>query len=49
LILLEEYGVTFECLPGKKQKNDVADALSCHDIDRLKVQEKTEESLALLS
>jgi hypothetical protein len=49
LLLLEEYGVTFEYLPGKTEKNvaDVADALSCLDIDRLKIQE--EELLTLLS
>jgi hypothetical protein len=38
LLLLEEYGVTFECLPGKK--NVVADDLSRLDIDSLKIQEK---------
>jgi hypothetical protein len=37
LLLLEEYGVTFEYLPGKK--NVVADALSCLEIDSLKIQE----------
>jgi hypothetical protein len=49
LLLLEEFGVTFEHLPGKKQKNvaTVADALSRLDIDSLKVQE--EEVLTLLS
>jgi hypothetical protein len=49
LLLLEEYGVTFEYLPGKKQKNvgAVADALSRLDIDSLKIQE--EEVLTLLS
>jgi hypothetical protein len=47
LLLLEEYGVTFEYLPGKKWKNVVADALSCLDIDSLKIQE--EEVLTLLS
>jgi hypothetical protein len=47
LLLLEEYGVTFEYLPGKQQKNDVADALSRLDIDSLKIQE--EEVLTLLS
>jgi hypothetical protein len=47
LLLLEEYGVTFEYVPGKKQKNNVADALSCLDIDSLKIQE--EEVLTLLS
>jgi hypothetical protein len=46
-LLLEEYGVTFEYLPGKIQKNVVADALSCIDIDSLKIQE--EEVLTLLS
>jgi hypothetical protein len=47
LLLLEEYGVTFEYIPGKKQKNVVADALSRLDIDSLKIQE--EEVLTLLS
>jgi hypothetical protein len=45
LLLLEEYGVTFEYLQGKK--NVVADALSRLDIDSLKIQE--EEVLTLLS
>jgi hypothetical protein len=45
LLLLEEYGVSFEYLPGKK--NVVADDLSCLDIDSLKIQE--EEVLTLLS
>jgi hypothetical protein len=45
LLLLEEYGVIFEYLPGKK--NFVADALSRLDIDSLKIQE--EEVLTLLS
>jgi hypothetical protein len=40
LLLLEEYGVTFEYLLGKKQKNVVADALSRLDIDSLKIQEE---------
>jgi hypothetical protein len=47
LLLLEEYGVTFEYLPGKKNVNTVADALSRLDIDSLKIQE--EEVLTLLS
>jgi hypothetical protein len=45
LLLLEEYGVTIEYLPGKKQKNVVADDLSCLDIDSLKIQEEEELSL----
>jgi hypothetical protein len=44
LLLLEEYGVTFEYLSGKK--NVVADALSHLDIDSLKIQQ--EEVLTLL-
>jgi hypothetical protein len=40
LLLLEEYGVTFEYLPGEKHVTDVADALSCLDIDSLKIQEE---------
>jgi hypothetical protein len=49
LLLLEEYGVTFDYLPGNKQKNvaTVADALSRLDIDSLDIQE--EEVLAILS
>jgi hypothetical protein len=47
LLLLEEYGVTFEYLPGKKNLGTVADALSRLDIDSLKIQE--EEVLTLLS
>jgi hypothetical protein len=42
LLLLEEYGVTFEYLPLKKQKNvqTFADALFRLDIDSLKIQEE---------
>jgi hypothetical protein len=40
LLLLEEYGVTFEYLPGKKNVDTVADALSCLDINSLKIQEE---------
>jgi hypothetical protein len=51
LLLLEEYGVTFEYLPGKKQENvvTIADTLSRLDIDSLKIQEYEEEVLTLLS
>jgi hypothetical protein len=49
LLLLEEYGVTFEYLPEKIQKNVIADALSRLDIDSMNIQEKTEEALKLLS
>jgi hypothetical protein len=49
LLLLEEYGVTFEYLPEKKNVAAVADTLSRLDIDSLKIQEKTEEALTLLS
>jgi hypothetical protein len=47
LLLLEEYGVTFEYLPGKMHENDVADTLCRLNIDSLKIQE--EEVLTLLS
>jgi hypothetical protein len=47
LLLLEEYGVKFEYLPGKKNVGTVADTLSRLDIDSLKIQE--EEVLTLLS
>jgi hypothetical protein len=40
LLLLEEYGVTFEYPPGKKNVGTVADALSRLDIDSLKIQEE---------
>jgi Integrase zinc binding domain len=44
-LLLKEYGVTCEDLPGKK--NVVADALSRRDIDELTIPQ--EEALAILS
>jgi hypothetical protein len=47
LLLHEEYEVTFEYLPGKKNVVSVADALSRLDIDSLMIQE--EEVLTLLS
>jgi hypothetical protein len=49
LLVLEEYGVTFEYLPEKtkKKKSVLADGLSHLDIDSLKIQE--EEVLTLLS
>jgi hypothetical protein len=47
LLLLEEYGVKFEYLPGKKNVAAITDALSCLDINSLKIQE--EEVLPLLS
>jgi hypothetical protein len=43
-LLLEEYGVTFEYLPGKTKKNNsvVANALFRLEIDSLKIQEEEE-------
>jgi hypothetical protein len=51
LLLLEVYGVISKCLAGKKQKNAavVANAVSCLEIDSLKIQEETEEASTLLS
>jgi hypothetical protein len=49
LLLLEEYGVTFENLPRKNNVGTIADALSCLDIDSLNIQEEAEELLTLLS
>jgi hypothetical protein len=49
LLLIEEYGVTFEYLPGKNNMCNVVDALSRLDIDSLEIQEVTEEALILLS
>jgi hypothetical protein len=47
LVLLEEYGVIFEYLPGKKIVDTVPDTFSRLEIDSLKIQEK--EVLTLLS
>jgi hypothetical protein len=49
LLLLEEYGVTFEYPPEKKQKNVIEDVLSYLDIDILKIQYSKEEVLTILS
>jgi hypothetical protein len=48
ILLLGEYGVTFEYLLGKKNVGTVADALSHLEIYILKIQEE-EEVLTLLS
>jgi hypothetical protein len=47
LLVLEEYGVTFEYLPEKKSV--ILDDLSRLDIDSLNIQEEIEEVLTLLS
>jgi hypothetical protein len=47
LLLLEEYGVTFEFLPGKNFFESFADALSRLDFDILRIHHK--EVLSLLS
>jgi hypothetical protein len=39
-LLLEEYGVTYDYLPGKKNVANVANALYLLDIDSLKIQEE---------
>jgi hypothetical protein len=49
LLLLEEYGVSFEYLPGKKNVAVVVDALSRLEIDSLKIQEEKQEVLTLVS
>jgi hypothetical protein len=48
-LLLEEFGVTFEYLPGNKQRNVVADSLFRLYIYSLKIQENIDEALTLLS
>jgi hypothetical protein len=51
LLLLEEYGVTFEYLSGNKQENmcTFANFLSRFDVDSVNIQEYKEEVLKLLS
>jgi hypothetical protein len=49
LLLLEQYGVTFEYLPGKKKVCTVANTSSHLDINSLKIQNDKEEALTLLS
>jgi hypothetical protein len=49
LLLLGEYGVTFEYLPGKKNVLTITNALSRLDIDSLQIQENKEEALTILS
>jgi hypothetical protein len=48
LLLLEEYGVAFEYLSGKKNVATIADSLSRLDIDSLKIQDDTERALTLI-
>jgi hypothetical protein len=50
LLLLEEYGITFDYLPGNNEKSIalVVDTSSCHEIDSLKIQGE-EDVLTLLS
>jgi hypothetical protein len=49
ILLLEEYGVTFEYIPVKKNVPASTDTLSRLDINSLKIQEEEEEVLPLLS
>jgi hypothetical protein len=46
ILLLEEYGVTFEYLSGKKNVSAVVYALSRLDIDSLKNQEEAVSTLS---
>jgi hypothetical protein len=48
-LLLEEYEVTFEYIPGKKIFFVAGDVLSRIDIDSLEIQEKSKEELTILS
>jgi hypothetical protein len=43
-LLVEEYGVTFEYLPGKKNVANVADTLTRLDIASLNIQEEIEDN-----
>jgi hypothetical protein len=45
LLILKEYGVKFEYLPGKKNVDTVSDVLSRLDIDSLKIQEQTKKNI----
>jgi hypothetical protein len=49
LLLLEEYGVTFEYLPRKTNVGTVADDLFRLDMNRLRIQEETKGAITLLS
>jgi hypothetical protein len=51
LLLLEEYGVTFEYLPGKRKKNVIliVDALSCLGTESQKIQEVEEQTSTIIS
>jgi hypothetical protein len=45
ILFLEEYGVAFEYLPGKKKSATEVDTFFCLDIDSLKIQEKKQRSI----
>jgi hypothetical protein len=49
ILLFEEYGKTFEYLPGKKNVAADAGLLSSLDIDSLKIQENKEKEFTILS
>jgi hypothetical protein len=46
ILILEEYGVTFEYLPGKKKFGTVADSISHLDIGNLKIQLKKHQNFS---